>query len=88
MVIEISAVTGQGLEFLKKTIERMIFGSRIRVNLIIPYTEGAVLAWIHSKTKVLRKSFTEQGTVMEVDMEKSLLEKVSKYRVYSGYPDL
>ena len=82
-IIEVSAKTGQGLELLKETIENTLFGRRIQLSLMIPYSEGGMLAFLYDQTKVLEETFKEQGTLLKVELEKSLLEKVAKYRVYN-----
>ncbi|NLM21579.1 MAG: GTPase HflX [Peptococcaceae bacterium] len=82
-IIEVSAKTGQGLELLKATIENTLFGRRIQLSLMIPYSEGGMLAFLYDQTKVLEETFKEQGTLLKVELEKSLLEKVAKYRVYN-----
>ncbi|NLO97691.1 MAG: GTPase HflX [Peptococcaceae bacterium] len=83
-VIEISALTGQGLELLKETIENILFGRRIRVKLLIPYDKGKILALLHNHSKVLQETYTEQGVLLEVEMEKSQLKGFAEYRVYNS----
>jgi len=78
-VIEISARFGIGLERLKSIIENLIFGSRVKVSLNIPFTEGAALAWLHTNARVLRESFRESGTTVEVEIEPSQLGRLSEY---------
>ncbi|NLL53393.1 MAG: GTPase HflX [Peptococcaceae bacterium] len=82
-IIEVSALTGQGLELLKETIENTLFGQRIQISLMIPYSEGGMLAFLYDQTNVVEETFKEQGTLLKVELEKSLLEKVAKYRIYN-----
>lgn len=78
-VVEISAARGDGLIPLKKAIAEALFGNRITVELFIPFTNGAALAWLHGNTRVLREAYEEKGTLLEVELDPSLLDRVSTY---------
>ncbi|HRD74932.1 MAG TPA: GTPase HflX [Hyphomicrobiaceae bacterium] len=59
----VSAVTGDGIAALLQAIDRRLSGSDEIVRLMIPPSEGGVLAWLHANTDVTGREIAEDGTV-------------------------
>ncbi len=85
-VLPISARTGAGMEELKKAIEETIFSNRLRTWFLIPYHEGAALAWLHANGKVFRIEYVESGTLVQAELDKSLLPHVEAF-LAEDYPE-
>lgn len=66
-VVAVSAVTGEGLDGLKRIIEEMVFASYI-YELVIPYSEGKALSRIYSVCEVISSLHTEKGTYIKARM--------------------
>ncbi len=78
-IFEISAKTGDGLDSLKQTIENIIQSDRIQVQLNIPISDGATMAWLHTNSKILNVSYDQDTSLVEVELDKSLLARVTQY---------
>ncbi|ADY57488.1 GTP-binding proten HflX [Syntrophobotulus glycolicus DSM 8271] len=80
-VIEISARTGLGLDHLKHGIEKILYSNRVRVKLAVPFQDGAVMAWLYANSKVLSATYDENVNIVQAELDKALLKKVSPYRI-------
>ncbi len=58
----ISARTGDGLDLLLAAIEDVLFETFIKVEALIPYSEGSVLSLLHEKGQVHEIINIEEGT--------------------------
>ena len=66
----ISAKTGAGLDELKLELEKLAQEEYVRLNVLIPYKEGRVCAYLHENASVLGEEFTPAGVSMEVMLGK------------------
>jgi GTP-binding protein HflX len=78
-VLQISARTGAGMDELKKAIEAIVFSNRLRTWFLIPYHEGAALAWLHENGKVFRIEYVETGTLVQAELDRNLLSRVEAF---------
>ena len=85
-VFPISAKTGAGMEELKKAIEETVFSNRLRTWFLIPYHEGAALAWLHENGKVFRIEYVESGTLVQAELDRSMLPHVEAF-LAEGMPE-
>ena len=60
--VYISAKSGEGLENLKHAIIEELKKMRQDVTLTVPYARGDILAYIHSKCKVISEEYENEGT--------------------------
>lgn len=60
--VYISAKNGQGLDELKQTIISEIKKMRQDATVVVPYSRGDVLSYIHSKCKVIAEEYGQDGT--------------------------
>lgn len=74
----ISAKTGMGLERLKQAISDRIAEQRQRIELVIPYAQGALLSQIHSMGMVLSEEYLAEGTKVVCEMDATLYARVMK----------
>ena len=59
-----SATTGEGLQTLLTAVEARLAESRLIVELRVPASDGAGLAWLHRNTQVLAKRAEEDGSIV------------------------
>jgi GTPase len=59
----VSAVSGEGLEALLRHIDTRFSANDEEIELAIPASDGAVLAWLHDNADVMRSDADEDGTV-------------------------
>jgi GTP-binding protein HflX len=81
---EVSALTGKGIDKLLMLIEEVIPGKKIGVKICIPYSAGNMVSKIYQESDVLSEAYTEQGTVMEVLVDKVMFLKIKDYIIGSG----
>lgn len=76
--ILISAKEDLGLDKLRAEISRRIALLRHRVELLVPYSKGAVLSLIHSKGQVENEEYTAEGTLVTCLLDAALYQRVLK----------
>jgi len=76
-----SAKTGEGVNDLLNLIKSKIFSDIKLVKLLIPFVKGEVLSAIISKNKPKTTEYTDQGTLIEVELKESDINKYSEYIV-------
>jgi GTP-binding protein HflX len=61
--VPVSALTGDGLDWLIAEIEARIASSRVVLDLILDGADGAGISWLHRNTEVLAKDLRDDGRV-------------------------
>ncbi len=69
-VIAVSAVSGEGIDALVAAIDERLTADHISVDLTLPVSEGAMLAWLYRHTEVVER--------VEEDLDLHLRVRVSK----------
>ena len=69
-VCVISAKTGEGLGALRHALEELAQEEYIRLDVLIPYGEGRVCAYLHENASVLGEEYTDAGVSMKVMLGK------------------
>lgn len=64
--VAVSAVTGEGLDQLLRTIEARLNAASVPVEVTVPFTDGETLAWLFRNGEVLAKADAEDGTHLSV----------------------
>jgi GTPase len=65
-VIPISALTGEGVETLRRQVaERLLAGARVH-SVEVPVGDGAALAWLHQHGEVLAQAIEGETTRLDV----------------------
>ena len=77
--IEISAKEGTNLlELLKLTSVDLPYTLK-KFNVLIPYTDQAMVAYLHRGAKVDSEEYNEEGTLMSVQGDDEVYNKIEKY---------
>ena len=77
--IEISAKYGTNLEeLLKETCEDLPYTLK-KFKVLIPYTDQAMVAYLHRGAKVDLEEYNEEGTLMSVQGDDEVYNKCEKY---------
>ncbi len=79
-MIPISATTGAGLQALAEALQDRVFENRVRSWFLFPYAEGALLGWLHENGKIYQTDYVEEGTLVDAELEKSVLGHVAKFQ--------
>ncbi len=60
--IAVSARSGQGIDALLDLIDERLPHPSVEIEVVLPYTRGALVSRVHAAGEVLREEHTEQGT--------------------------
>ncbi len=74
-VIAVSAMTGFGLEALKRRIQALCLANSITLNLQIPQREGRLLAQLHAQGQILEQHFHGNQVCLRVRLDKDQIAR-------------
>lgn len=74
--VEVYALTGQGLDELLDAIGRMLPRPPVRVDLVVPYTRGDLIAQAHRDGEVVTEEHTGEGTRIVADVSEQLAARM------------
>lgn len=75
-VVSLSALTGQGVEDLLRVLSGELASRRRVFRLQVPYDRSDLLPLLHDRGRVLRKEYTGDGVILEVELESVLGRRV------------
>lgn len=75
----VSAKMGTNMDELVKTIKGHVFSDFKTVQMMIPYADGNILSYLNEEANILNQDYTEEGTVLEVEVSIVDSEKLKKY---------
>lgn len=68
--VPVSALTGQGLDTLLDTVEKVLGGQARTYRVLVPHTAGADVGWLYGHAEIIsREEPNETGQVYEVRVE-------------------
>ncbi|MBI1745649.1 MAG: GTPase HflX [Acidobacteria bacterium] len=70
----VSALTGEGMDTLIRAIADQLESRVRRACFEFPYDKGDLVAWLHSKGKILNEKYTDTAIHIEADIAQSLLD--------------
>lgn len=79
--VYLSARKKEGLNELTELIKAVIFKSYKTCELLIPYTDGQVVAYFNEHANVLDEIYDEEGTRLVVECKNADAEKYEKYLI-------
>ncbi len=77
--VDISALTGQGVEALIDEIKKTIFIDEREVELLIPYVDGSITSSLQNSRTILLTEYREVGTYIKVVLKSTELSRYEKY---------
>ncbi|MGE4283463.1 MAG: GTPase HflX [Clostridia bacterium] len=81
--IEISALTGKGIDKLLEILEDVVPGKKTKIRVCIPYWEGNMVSQVHEECDVLNEEYAENGTIMDIYVDSIMFGRLKKYVVGS-----
>ncbi|MET0361863.1 MAG: GTPase HflX [Sphingobium sp.] len=77
-VVILSALTGEGVDTLQRTIsDKMTAGAKVYA-LHIPLTDGAAIPWLHEHGEVIASKIKEDETLVEVRLSDAAFARFAK----------
>ncbi|WP_329203139.1 MULTISPECIES: GTPase HflX [unclassified Streptomyces] len=77
--VAVSARTGEGIPALLARIEAELPRPETQVEVVIPYTEGHLVARIHADGEILAESHGETGTHLRANVDAALAAELADY---------
>ena len=78
-VVEISAITGQGIDALLKKIEEKLSSEKKKVTLHLPYDKAGLVETMHREGVVTDTKYLEECIELDAVLSRSLLGKFKEY---------
>ena len=79
--VAISAKDGDGIEALHNRMQELLYPSRTRYCVLLPYAESALLEPIYASAKILRREDNEQGMTLELESDARLAGRLERFRI-------
>lgn len=77
--IRVSALNGDGLDAMMEKAAELIGNRHLKVQAVIPYNQGGLVARIHREGRVFAEEHREEGTYIEAEIPQMLAELVTPY---------
>lgn len=77
--VEVSAITGQGLDNLKNMLLEIASKNEVEINVDIPQTEGQIVNYIYNHGEVLERKFKGDLVQMRARMDRKYAGKLEKF---------
>lgn len=77
--VSVSAKYGDHMDQLLEMIREKLFSSRVKAQLLIPYSRGDISSWLCEKTAVLSMDYREDGTFFEVELSQKDYNRLKDY---------
>ncbi|MCX7745709.1 MAG: GTPase HflX [Clostridia bacterium] len=78
-VFEVSAATGMGIDSLLKGISEMLSFDEVEISLLVPYSEGWVVPYLHENGKVLQSEYKDTGVCLTAIVKKIKTDKIRNF---------
>jgi GTP-binding protein HflX len=82
----VSARTGEGIELLRRRIAEALPRPEVEVDVLLPYTEGALVGRVHAEGEVLAERHVAEGTVLQARVGPELAAAVEAASVGADVP--
>ncbi len=79
--VAVSAKTGEGLSRLTEAVESTLSQALYRLQLLVPYERGDLIAELHDMAAVQAQSHEEDGVHLTVRVPQAIYERFKPYRV-------
>lgn len=78
--VAVSARTGQGIDHLRAQVESRLPEPAVPISVLIPFTQGGLVARIHAEGVVVSQQHSADGTVVQAQVGPVLAAALQQYR--------
>lgn len=79
-----SAHTGEGMDELSRAVARVLDSGRLRLRLLIPYSDAANIDLLHREAKVLSEEYTPDGVLIAAVCDARIGGRLKEYIFTDG----
>ena len=76
-----SALTGEGVQYLVTLIDNTISRLANRIQVVLPYERGDLLAMCHERGRVIQTDYRPEGVYVETELSPELMPRIAQYEV-------
>lgn len=76
-----SALTGEGLEYLEDLIRKTVSRMMNRITALLPYEKGDLLALCHERGRVIEQEYLPEGVRVIVELPPDLADRIRAFEV-------
>lgn len=80
-IFNVSAHTGEGLSELKAGIIRYFTRTEMTFDILVPYTDGKMQAFVHDKCQIISEEYTETGVHFTGRIPQELYYRLEAYKI-------
>ncbi|MDD4796520.1 MAG: GTPase HflX [Eubacteriales bacterium] len=85
--VAVSALTGQGLEELRRTVLQQLDSALTEKEYVIPYDKSALLSRLHGTGQVLATDYRDEGTYIKLQLDRDNIARLGQeYAQYERPP--
>ncbi len=75
----ISAKSGEGIDTLLDDIQQVLNERKIKISVLLPYTEGSLLNLLYKRGEIISEKHEEQGILIEAYTDNEVEARLKKY---------
>jgi len=79
--VKISALTGEGLDDLLNAVAKALPPTRMRVQMLVPYSDGSAAAVLRKDGAVHSETYSENGVLLDVTADAGIIDRYRDYIV-------
>lgn len=83
-VFEVSAINGDGIDALLNGITQALPVNEVEMDILVPFSEGALISGLHDTAQVLEKEYSGDGVIMKVKVKTVNADKLREYSIVKG----
>ena len=80
-IFHVSARTGEGIPELKAGIVKYFTRTEMTFDILVPYTDGKMQAFVHDKCQVLSEEYMERGVHFTARIPQELYYRLEAYQL-------
>jgi GTP-binding protein HflX len=85
-VFVVSALTGEGIDALRKAIEALAPGCLVPIDLCVPYDRAGLVDWLHGHGRDIVARYEPEGILIHGRLREDCLSDVAAYRIKDLQP--
>ena len=79
--VKISALDGKGTEELALAVETLIKSFKKHIKVVVPYTEGKLMAMVYSRCEIINEEHREDGICADLYADSEMENRLEQYTV-------
>ncbi|MBL1134629.1 MAG: GTPase HflX [Chloroflexi bacterium] len=78
-IVGVSALEKMGIQELLQAVEDVMKTTLVPIRVLLPYSQGELLSWIHTRGVVDREEHTQEGVLIEAHLPARAVQRVEQF---------